>query len=80
MFPVQYWPALKSLLDSGPGVVLLDASVDRSLTAGARRHPAVRSGASHIVPLLASSRTTGGSADTAAFAAALDSLALLSAG
>lgn len=75
-FPVQYWPALKALLDSGPGVVLLDASADRSLTAGARHHPAVRSGASRIVPLLAPPRTTGGAADAAAFAAALDSLAV----
>ncbi|SEK75628.1 Malonyl CoA-acyl carrier protein transacylase [Streptacidiphilus jiangxiensis] len=54
--PVLYWPALRALLDTygeQPGLVLLDASPDRSLSAPARRHPAVRGGQSVVVPLLA---------------------------
>ena len=75
MLPVRYWPALKGLLDSygdSPGLVLLDASADRSLTTAARHHAAVRSGHSHIVPLLAPARTTGGPSDIAAWEAALE--------
>jgi acyl transferase domain-containing protein len=80
MLPVRYWPALKSLLDTyghSPGLVLLDASADRGLTTGARHHPAVRSGGSHIVPLIAAGRATGGPADEVAWAAALESLTRL---
>ncbi|MFI9462821.1 acyltransferase domain-containing protein [Streptomyces xiamenensis] len=54
--PVRYWPALKTLLDTRgttPGLTLLDAGPDHTLSAPARRHPAVRSGASRVVPLLA---------------------------
>ncbi|MFF9486116.1 acyltransferase domain-containing protein [Streptomyces sp. NPDC014676] len=68
--PVRYWPALKSLLDASgtdPGLLLLDASPDRSLGAAARRHPAVRAGASHVLPLLAPAARTGGPADVEAF-------------
>jgi acyl transferase domain-containing protein len=78
--PVRYWAALKSLLDSSgtcPGLVLLDGSADRSLTAGARRHPAIQSGSSLVVPLIGPSRTTGSPADAVAWAAALESLASL---
>jgi acyl transferase domain-containing protein len=78
--PVRYWPALKSLLDSNgtcPGLVLLDGSAGRSLTAGARRHPAIQSGRSLVVPLIGPSRTTGSPADLAAWAAALESLSSL---
>jgi acyl transferase domain-containing protein len=81
--PVRYWPALKSLLDrsgTSPGLVLLDGSADRSLTAGARRHPAVQSGNSVVVPLIGPSRTTGSPADVVAWAAALESLAALAGG
>ncbi|MFI9828483.1 acyltransferase domain-containing protein [Streptomyces sp. NPDC051913] len=68
--PVRYWPALTSLLDASgtdPGLLLLDASPDRSLGAAARRHPAVRSGASQVLPLLAPAAHTGGPADVEAF-------------
>nr|WP_272918681.1 acyltransferase domain-containing protein [Streptomyces sp. HUCO-GS316] len=73
--PVRYWPALKSLLDTAghdPGLLLLDAASDRSLGAPARHHPAVRSGVSRVVPLLAPPREAGGPADAAAFEAAID--------
>ncbi|MFF1443685.1 acyltransferase domain-containing protein [Streptomyces sp. NPDC058295] len=72
--PVRYWPALESLLDTwgtDPGLLLLDAAPDRSLGAPARRHPAVRSGASRVLPLLAPVRETGGPADADAFARAM---------
>ncbi|MED7950336.1 acyltransferase domain-containing protein [Kitasatospora sp. NPDC058201] len=78
--PVRWWPALSALLDRAgtrPGLLLLDAAPDRSLSTPARRHPAVRSGASVIVPLLADHRRTGTPADRAAFDAAV---ALLDAG
>jgi len=80
--PVYYWPALRSLLDghgTQPGLVLLDASADRSLSAAARRHPAVRGGASVIVPLLGPAPEAGGPTDATAFATAIESLALLTA-
>jgi acyl transferase domain-containing protein len=70
--PVLYWPALRALLDtagSDPGLVLLDASPDRSLSAPARRHPAVRGGASVVVPLLLPDGD-GSPADLAQLAAA----------
>lgn len=72
--PVRYWPALKGILDAEgtePGLLLLDAGTDRSLSAPARHHPAVRNGASLIVPLLAPARQTGGHADLTAFEEAL---------
>jgi acyl transferase domain-containing protein len=72
--PVRYWPALKPLLDrrgADPGLLLLDASPDRSLGAAARHHPAVRQGTSRVVPLLAAGRHTGGPADATAFADAV---------
>ncbi|WP_405619747.1 acyltransferase domain-containing protein [Streptomyces sp. NBC_01511] len=71
---VRYWPALRELLDTRgrePGLLLLDASADRSLSAPARRHPAVRDGASEVVPLLAGGRDLGGPADATVFAGAL---------
>ncbi|WP_338693499.1 acyltransferase domain-containing protein [Streptomyces sp. Q6] len=70
--PVRFWPALRALLDAhteGPGLVLLDASCDHSLSAAARRHPAVRSGAVVVAPLLPS-HGTGTAADVAALDAA----------
>ncbi|MEU5432429.1 acyltransferase domain-containing protein [Streptomyces sp. NPDC020719] len=72
--PVRYWPALKGILDAEgtePGLLLLDAGTDRSLSAPARHHPAVRNGSSLIVPLLAPARQTGGHADLTAFEEAL---------
>ncbi|MFC4031641.1 acyltransferase domain-containing protein [Streptomyces polygonati] len=69
---VRYWPALSALLDTEgtePGLVLLDASVDNSLSAPVRRHPAVRGGATVVVPLLAPG-TEGTPAELAAFEAA----------
>ncbi|WHM40059.1 acyltransferase domain-containing protein [Streptomyces sp. BPTC-684] len=72
--PVRYWPALRAVLDAegtAPGLLLLDAGADRSLSAPARHHPAVRAGDSLIVPLLAPARETGGLADLTAFEAAL---------
>ncbi|MEU4349019.1 acyltransferase domain-containing protein [Streptomyces sp. NPDC023838] len=72
--PVRYWPALKAILDAEgtePGLLLLDAGTDRTLSAPARHHPAVRGGASLIVPLLAPARETGGPADLTAFEEAL---------
>ncbi|MGA5509452.1 acyltransferase domain-containing protein [Streptomyces umbrinus] len=75
--PVRYWPALRELLDTlgrRPGLLLLDASADRSLSAPARHHPAVRDGASEVVPLLAVGRDAGGPADARVFAEALHRL------
>ncbi|MCX5415061.1 acyltransferase domain-containing protein [Streptomyces sp. NBC_00059] len=76
--PVRYWPALLRLLDTWgrrPGLLLLDGSADRSLSAPARHHPAVRDGASEIVPLLARGRDCGGPEDERVFTAALNRLA-----
>ncbi|MGA6220201.1 acyltransferase domain-containing protein [Streptomyces umbrinus] len=75
--PVRYWPALRELLDTlgrRPGLLLLDGSADRSLSAPARHHPAVRDGASEVVPLLAVGRDAGGPADARVFAEALHRL------
>ncbi|MEV5205227.1 acyltransferase domain-containing protein [Streptomyces sp. NPDC053720] len=75
--PVRYWPALRSLLDSeglGPGLVLLDASADRSLAVAARGHRAVLHGPSSVHPLLARSGRAGTAADAEAFAAAVAAL------
>ncbi|WP_345561993.1 acyltransferase domain-containing protein [Streptomyces plumbiresistens] len=75
--PVRYWPALRALLDTWgrrPGLVLLDGSADRSLSAPARHHPAVRDGASEVVPLLAAGRDAGGPADATVFAEAVHRL------
>ncbi|MGI3202725.1 acyltransferase domain-containing protein [Streptomyces sp. GLT-R25] len=76
--PVRYWPALRELLDTlgrRPGLLLLDGSADRSLSAPARHHPAVRDGASEVVPLLAAlGRDAGGPADARVFAEALHRL------
>ncbi|GAA3870464.1 hypothetical protein GCM10023084_24370 [Streptomyces lacrimifluminis] len=75
--PVLYWPALRALLDAharGPGLVLLDASADRSLSAPARRHPAVRSGTCVVVPLLPG-RTAGTVEDEETLDAARERLA-----
>ncbi|GAA3007376.1 acyltransferase domain-containing protein [Streptomyces fulvorobeus] len=76
--PVRYWPALEHLLDTWgrrPGLLLLDGSADGSLGAPARHHPAVREGASEVVPLLARGRDCGGPGDERAFAEALARLA-----
>ncbi|MET9661210.1 acyltransferase domain-containing protein [Streptomyces sp. NPDC006510] len=75
--PVRYWPALRSLLDSeghDPGLVLLDASADRSLAVAARGHRAVLRGPSSVHPLLARSDRAGTVADAEAFAAAVAAL------
>lgn len=78
LLPVLFWPALKSLLDEEghrPGLVLLDGSADRSLSSAARRHRAVRSGRSLVVPLLAPAQPTSEDADLAAWTAAAELLA-----
>lgn len=49
--PVLHWPALLTVLETEPAL-LLDASPDRSLSAPAARHPAVRSGAVGVAGLL----------------------------
>ncbi|MFI2189678.1 acyltransferase domain-containing protein [Streptomyces sioyaensis] len=49
--PVQYWPAVDSLLQSGR-YLLLEAGPGGSSSALLRRHPAIRSGASRVLPLL----------------------------
>ncbi|MFG3530834.1 acyltransferase domain-containing protein [Streptomyces sp. NPDC047917] len=75
--PVRYWPALRTLLDSeglDPGLVLLDASPDRSLAVAARGHRAVLRGPSSVHPLLARSDRAGTAADAEAFAAAVSVL------
>ncbi|MEV7194322.1 acyltransferase domain-containing protein [Streptomyces sp. NPDC093510] len=75
--PVRYWPALSSLLDASgtdPGLLLLDADPSRSLSAPARRHPAVRAGTTRVVPLLAPPRSTGGPADAEIFEQAVESI------
>ncbi|MFE6780330.1 acyltransferase domain-containing protein [Streptomyces sp. NPDC057702] len=74
--PVRYGEALSALLDArgtAPGLFLLDASADGGLSAAARRHPAVRSGASEVLPLLPP--LTGGSRDLTVLAAARERLA-----
>ncbi|MGW8886161.1 acyltransferase domain-containing protein [Streptomyces sp. NPDC055749] len=75
--PVLYWSALRHLLDTWgrrPGLLLLDGSADGSLGAPARHHPAVREGASEVVPLLARGRDCGGPEDERVFAEALNRL------
>ncbi|WP_309505183.1 acyltransferase domain-containing protein [Streptomyces sp. KM273126] len=49
--PVLFWPALDALLATG-GHLLLEAGPGQGLTAIARQHRSVRSGASTAVPLL----------------------------
>jgi acyl transferase domain-containing protein len=67
--PVLFWPALDGLLTSGEFTVV-EAGPGRGLSMLARRHPAVRSGRSEVVPVLPS-----GAAGTAAtWHAALDRL------
>ncbi|MFG2193333.1 acyltransferase domain-containing protein [Streptomyces sp. NPDC048639] len=46
--PILYWPALGALLDDG-AFTFVEAGPGRSLSAPARRHPAVRSGRSGVV-------------------------------
>jgi len=78
--PVLFWPALKALLDafgSRPGVVLADATPSGSLACAALRHPALRSGASAAVPLLAA-RPGRSADDCAVLAAARDRVLALS--
>lgn len=53
--PVRYWPALKGLLEDGDRV-LVEAGPGNSLSAPARKHPAVRSGRSTVVCLLPTER------------------------
>lgn len=49
--PVRFWPALQRLLDEH-AVVLVESGPGQGLSAIARRHPAVVSGRSRVVPLL----------------------------
>ncbi|MFC9505948.1 acyltransferase domain-containing protein [Streptomyces sp. NPDC057002] len=49
--PVLFWPALDALLAEGD-LVLVEAGPGQGLSQLARRHPAVRSGRSSVVPLL----------------------------
>ncbi|MEV0219865.1 acyltransferase domain-containing protein [Streptomyces sp. NPDC050704] len=51
MAPVLFWPALDALLSSGEHL-LVEAGPGRGLGGIARRHPAVRRGASSVVTLL----------------------------
>ncbi|MFI8852982.1 acyltransferase domain-containing protein [Streptomyces sp. NPDC053499] len=51
--PVLFWPALETLLDDGAPRLLVDAGPAAALATLARRHPAVGSGASEAVALLA---------------------------
>jgi [acyl-carrier-protein] S-malonyltransferase len=77
--PVLFWPALEELLERegrAPGLLLLDASADRSLSAPARRHPAIRDGASVVVPLLPAAGH-GTARDLTALAEARDAVARL---
>lgn len=75
--PVLYWPALEALLaeQTAPGreLLLLDASPDRSLSAPARRHPAVRSGATRVLGLLPA-RGAGTDEDLRVFTSAVDAV------
>ncbi|GAA0639297.1 hypothetical protein GCM10010174_71720 [Kutzneria viridogrisea] len=50
--PVLFWPALDALLGTGDHV-LVETGPGQQLSTLARRHPAVRGGASRVVPLLA---------------------------
>ncbi|QWB23991.1 MULTISPECIES: acyltransferase domain-containing protein [Streptomyces] len=49
--PVLFWPALDALLAEGD-LVLVETGPGQGLSQLARRHPAVRSGRSSVVPLL----------------------------
>lgn len=49
--PVLFWPTLDALLGARD-LLLIDTSPDRSLTAAARRHPAVARGRSDVIGLL----------------------------
>ncbi|WP_275657196.1 acyltransferase domain-containing protein [Streptomyces sp. DvalAA-19] len=49
--PVRFWPALDALLADGDAV-LVETGPGQGLSQLARRHPAVRSGRSVVVPLL----------------------------
>ncbi|CAL9655770.1 acyltransferase domain-containing protein [Streptomyces sp. enrichment culture] len=53
--PVLYWEALSKLLDSGDHL-LVETGPGMSLSAPARRHPAVRSGRSEVVCMLPDER------------------------
>ncbi|MEU5977710.1 acyltransferase domain-containing protein [Streptomyces sp. NPDC047315] len=50
--PVQFWPALCTVLD-GAAHTVVDAAPAGALATLARRHPSVRAGHSPVVPLLA---------------------------
>lgn len=58
MAPVLFWSALDALLSSGDHV-LVEAGPGRGLGSIARRHPAVRRGASSVVTLLSARPGTG---------------------
>ncbi|MFI7394411.1 acyltransferase domain-containing protein [Streptomyces tendae] len=72
MAPVLFWPALDALLSSGDHV-LVEAGPGRGLGSIARRHPAVRRGASSVVTLLPSGPGDGGR-DRLALRAAAEAL------
>ncbi|NNJ05124.1 acyltransferase domain-containing protein [Streptomyces sp. PKU-MA01144] len=67
--PVHFWPALEALLAEGE-LVLVEAGPGQGLSQLARRHPAVRSGRSVVVPLLPARPGTGEQDVTAVRAAA----------
>ncbi|MGW0494812.1 acyltransferase domain-containing protein [Streptomyces sp. NPDC003007] len=70
--PVLFWPALDALLAQGD-LVLVEAGPGQGLSQLARRHPAVRSGGSAIVPLLPARPGTA-EHDVAAVRAAAEAL------
>ncbi|MFD7990310.1 acyltransferase domain-containing protein [Streptomyces mexicanus] len=72
MAPVLFWPALDALLSSGDHV-LVEAGPGNGLGSIARRHPAVRRGASSVVTLLPA-RPGEGDRDRAALHAAAEAL------
>ncbi|MFC7330966.1 acyltransferase domain-containing protein [Marinactinospora rubrisoli] len=70
--PVLFWPALDALLSSG-AFLLVEAGPGQGLTQVARRHPAVRTGRSAVLPLLPA-RPGPSRADRESAAAALAAL------
>jgi [acyl-carrier-protein] S-malonyltransferase len=70
--PVLYWPALESLLATGPHL-LIECGPGQGLTTLARRHPDVRSGRSRVLSLLGSP-ARGPRGEAAQFATAISQL------
>lgn len=73
--PVLFWPALDALL-TGEDLVLVEVGPGQGLSQVARRHPAVRSGRSTVVPLLPAGPGPA-AADSAAVRSAVEALGRL---